>query len=427
MDKIELFKRCLQHTISTDTRDINDQDVFIALSGENFDGNSYCHKALENGATFCISDSSINQGKENIYVVPNSLEFLQELANYKRKALSIPFIGITGSNGKTTNKELIHAVLSTKYKTAATKGNFNNHIGVPLTLLDITEDIEISIVEMGANQPNDIIELAEIAEPNYAIITNIGAAHLEGFGNLQGVLKTKKQLFDFVERNSDSTIVYNADDPTVSSIVPLNVNVFPFGSENDLRVIHKKSTPFLEFTYQYKEYTSPPLNTKLIGDYNINNFMAAVSFGILFEVPFDLINDALENYTPNNNRSQLTTTEKNKLIVDCYNANPTSMTAAVNNIDGIEHANRICILGDMLELGTESSTEHQKVIQLVESTEINTFYVGSEFYKESNGKSNFYLDTKSLIDSGELELIKDGIILLKGSRGIKLEDLIDLL
>ncbi len=422
MDKTALFEECLKHNISTDTRNINKGDVFIALKGDNFDGNSYCDQALEQGAAMCISDSSTNLNKENIHVVPDGLTFLQELANHKRKKLKIPVIGITGSNGKTTNKELIHAVLSKKYRTSATKGNLNNHIGVPLTLLDISNDTEISIVEMGANQPNDIIELAEIAEPTYGLITNIGAAHLEGFGNLQGVLTTKKQLFDFIERNVENTIVFNADDPIVADIVP-NVRKFSFGKNEELKIESVRATPFLEFQYSYKDYYSPILQTNLIGDYNINNFMAAVSFGILFNVSMEKINQALTEYTPSNNRSQLTKTDRNQLIVDCYNANPTSMQAAVKNMIGIDHPNKICVLGDMLELGSESQKEHKRIIELISENNLDTYFVGNEFMKVSNN-SKCYHNTEELLEQVNLNAFKNKLILLKGSRGIQLEKLI---
>lgn len=427
MDKFSLFKECIKHPISTDTRNIKDDNVFIALKGDNFNGNEYCQLALKNGAAFCISDDEKNLNKEGIYVVEDGLKFLQELAHYKRQQLNIPVIGITGSNGKTTNKELIHTVLSKKYSTSATKGNLNNHIGVPLTLMEIAPDTEVAIVEMGANQPNDIIDLAEIAEPNHALITNIGAAHLEGFGNLQGVLKTKKQLFDFIERSDQNTVVFNANDRIIMDIVPSNVQKFGFGPNEDLKMKELKSTPFLQFSYEYKGYHSPFLSTHLVGDYNINNFMAAISFGILFDIPFDQINNALEEYTPSNNRSQLTITNRNQLIVDCYNANPTSMAAAVKNMAGIDRENRLCILGDMLEMGKESSKEHQNIIELIDSIGLDAIYVGDEFNKEAKGKENFYLNTDTLIDSGVLKDKKDSLVLLKGSRGIKLERLIDYL
>ncbi|MCB0476778.1 MAG: UDP-N-acetylmuramoyl-tripeptide--D-alanyl-D-alanine ligase [Crocinitomicaceae bacterium] len=426
MDKIELFEKCLEYRVSTDTRKIEKGDLFLALKGDNFDGNQYCETAIEQGAAICITDNLNIANSTNIFFVPDGLQFLQELANYKRQRLHIPIIGITGSNGKTTNKELIHAVLSTSFNTSATKGNLNNHIGVPLTLLEIPSDCEIAIVEMGANQPNDIIELCEIAEPNYGLITNIGAAHLEGFGSLEGVLKTKKQLFDFLGKNKSNTIIYNADDSILSAIIP-DVNQFGFGQNQDLKSTSVKATPFLQFSYSYKDYSSPILQTNLVGDYNINNFLAAISFGILFKIPFEKINQALKDYKPSNNRSQLTITERNELIVDCYNANPTSMTAALKNMSQITGKEKICILGDMLEMGAESSKEHQKIIELANSYNLQTYFVGKEFKKELPNSSNVYENTHELIENLNLSEIKNKIILLKGSRGIQLEKLIEYL
>lgn len=426
MEKISLFQKCLEHSISTDTRKIGKEDVFIALKGANFDGNQYCEQALNQGAAFCISDDPKQEKTGKVYTVTDTLKFLQELANYKRKQLDIPVIGITGSNGKTTNKELIHAVLSKKYKTSATKGNLNNHIGVPLTLLEINKDIEIAIVEMGANQPDDIIELAEIAEPTLGLITNVGAAHLEGFGSLEGVKQTKKQLFDFLSLSNESIVVYNGDDPIVTAIVPA-VKKFEYGSNSPLKAKNVEAKPFLSFSYSYEDYTSPILNTHLIGDYNITNFLAAISFGILFEVPFELINEALKEYTPKNNRSQLTVTERNQLIVDCYNANPTSMKAAVENIAHIETDNKMCFLGDMLEMGKESPKEHQKIIALVSKHSIPTYFIGKEFKRELANAENCFENIEDLLNELQLEKVKDQLILLKGSRGIQLEKLIDYL
>ncbi|MEZ4936270.1 MAG: UDP-N-acetylmuramoyl-tripeptide--D-alanyl-D-alanine ligase [Crocinitomicaceae bacterium] len=426
MEKKELFEKCLEFHISIDTRNILKNDVFIALKGENFDGNLYCQQALANGAKFCISDDKCNENLKDTFIVENSLTFLQELANYKRNKMDIPFIGITGSNGKTTNKELIHAVLSKKYSTSATKGNLNNHIGVPLTILSIPKDTEIAIVEMGANQPNDIIELALIAEPNFGIITNIGAAHLEGFGNLEGVLNTKKQLFEYLSKSRENTIVCNGDDERVRNILP-NVNIFYFGKGQDLKSNQVIADPFLNFSYSYKDYHSPIIQTKLIGTYNINNFLAAISFGILFKVPFEEINAALTNYTPNNNRSQLEITAKNKLIVDCYNANPTSMQAAIENMIQIPGDNKLCILGDMLELGKESEREHAKIVSMIKDSNIPTYFIGKEFQKTLLNSKDAFESSESLINSFNLDSIKDKIILLKGSRGIQLEKLIEYL
>lgn len=425
MEKINLFEDCLQFNIETDTRKIKPGSVFVALKGDNFDGNKFCQNALDKGANFCISDDQLNRNKQKIIVVENSLLFLQELANYRRKKLKIPFIGITGSNGKTTNKELIHAVLSKKYKTSATKGNLNNHLGVPFSILDIPKETEIAIIEMGANKPGDIKELAEIAEPNYGMITNIGSAHLEGFGGLEGVIKTKKELYDFLALEKNNTIIYNSDDSILKGIVPA-VNLIPFGSQEKLKANFTKVDPFLSFSYSCGKYTSPTLSTNLIGDYNINNFLAAIQFGILFEVDFELINQAITEYAPDNNRSQLTKTDRNQLIMDCYNANPTSMLAAIENFYNIEFNDKICILGDMLELGEDSDLEHKKIFELVREKEMKTFFVGPIFNSLFKSKNTFE-STKELVDQLDLTNLKNQLILLKGSRAIQLENLKDYL
>jgi UDP-N-acetylmuramoyl-tripeptide--D-alanyl-D-alanine ligase len=424
MEKIKLFEICLENKISTDTRDIKTSNVFIALKGDNFDGNKYCEKALELGASICISDNPDNEEIENVEIVPNSLKFLQELALHKRNKFNIPFIGITGSNGKTTNKELIHAILSKKYRTTATKGNLNNHIGVPFTILDITDDTEIAIIEMGANKTGDIKELSEIARPSHGLITNIGAAHLEGFINLEGVVKTKKELYDFIELEKSNTVVFNQSDEILNKIVP-DINKFPFGENTDLIALNIKVDPFLSFSYQYKDYHSPILKTNLIGDYNVNNFLAAISFGIIFNVDFNLINEAITNYNPDNNRSQLTKTDKNSLILDCYNANPTSLNAAIQNFNNIETKSKLSIVGDMLELGAESIQEHQKIIDLIHSNRLDCFFVGNIFKSILKDQKNCFNTVDELISSVDLKSIENKMILLKGSRGIKLEKLIE--
>lgn len=414
--------------ICTDSRNVVKDSLFVCLKGANFNGNTFAQQAIENGAKYVISDEIAYCDEDRIFCVEDSLKFLQNLANFHRKKFNIPVIGITGSNGKTTSKELINCILSKKYNVLSTIGNLNNHIGVPLTLLRMNASHEIAIVEMGANKFKDIEELCQIAEPNFGIITNIGKAHLEGFRNFEGVLKTKKELYDSIEI-SRGKIIVNNDDEILKNILPESIRFTNFGENINSNVTGKllQLTPFVEFEWKTKEYTSPIIKTKLIGKYNFYNFLAAIAFGIEFNVDFDLINEALENYEPTNNRSQVKETSNNKLILDCYNANPTSMKSALESFAQIENPNKIFIIGDMLELGDESVLEHRSIINLVEKLQLKGYFVGPIFNSlienntlkfESREKAEAYFKENTLVNQ---------LILLKGSRGIGLEKLEDYL
>lgn len=415
--------------VCTDTRKIEKGCLFICLKGDNFNGNTFALQALEQGAKFVIVDEEEFANNETIFLVDDALKFLQNLANYHRLKFTIPIIGITGSNGKTSTKELINAVLSEKYSVLATIGNLNNHIGVPLTLLRITEKHEIAIIEMGANKFGDIAELCSIAQPNYGIITNIGKAHLEGFIDFEGVLKTKKELYDAVAQNG-GTIIYNLDDEVLQNNVPQSIANFTYGQNERSDVYGElhKLTPFIEMMWGTESYSSPVLSMNMVGKYNFYNYLAAIAFGIQFGLEPEQINTGITNYSPTNNRSQVKKSIKNTLILDCYNANPSSMKSALESFALIENEHKLFIIGDMLELGDQSELEHKAIAELAESLKLKGFTVGPRF---KNIKSSTFIQqfetTSAMSDYLVNNPIADSVVLLKGSRGIGLEVLENLL
>jgi UDP-N-acetylmuramoyl-tripeptide--D-alanyl-D-alanine ligase len=412
--------------VCTDTRAIEKNCLFICIRGERFDGNSFAEKALEAGAGHVIVDNpEFFTDSERMTLVEDSVGYLQRLANYHRRKFTIPVIGITGSNGKTTTKELVHAVLSQKYNVLATQGNLNNHLGVPLTLLRLTQAHEIAIIEMGANRFKDIEELCHIAEPTYGLITNVGKAHLEGFKTFEGVLNTKKELYEAIE-NVRGTVVYNADDEVLTGVLPTHATRFNYAVHSPalIKGILTQVNPFVAFQWTHEAYTSPVLETQLIGSYNLYNFLAAVSFGVHFDVPHADICHAISAYNPTNNRSQVKKTASNTLILDCYNANPTSMKSALESFALSAHPNKLFVLGDMKELGEDSSMEHLAVIRQVENLGLSGYTVGEEFDKmDSSQVVGRFSNTQELIEFLQKQPIKDKLILLKGSRSIGLEKL----
>lgn len=419
MEQFEIFYRC--NGISSDTRKITENSLFICIKGDNFNGNKFASEALEKGAKHVIVDDPEFYTPGDMTLVENSLIYLQRLANYHRKKFNIPVIGITGSNGKTTTKELIQAVLSKKYNTLATIGNLNNHLGVPFTLLRLTDKHEIAIIEMGANRFKDIEELCDIAEPTHGIITNIGKAHLEGFGSFEGVLKTKSELYTAVKQN-EGTIFYNSDDEILSNAIPDNIETISYGKNEKADVSGEliRLTPFVEMSWSCDNYISPACETKLIGEYNFYNFLAAITIGNYFKVEKDDMNAAIQEYTPTNQRSQVNKTEYNTLILDCYNANPTSMALAIKSLaQNQNNLEKLIIAGEMKELGGESIQEHQKIVELIDELGINAIYVGDGF----KGQNNWFPNTTSLIHEIESNRPKDKLILLKGSRSVGLEKL----
>ncbi len=411
--------------VCTDTRSIKKDCLFICLKGTNFNGNSFAEQALQNGAKYVIVDEAAYKTSDAIFLVYNTLEFLQKLANYHRLKFNIPFIGITGSNGKTSTKELIATVLKTSYNVLATKGNLNNHIGVPLTLLELTTEHEIAIIEMGANRFKDIEELCAICEPTHGIITNIGKAHLEGFGSFEGVLKTKKELYQAIEKNN-GTIVFNADDEVLIKNLPSELKKLSYGTTSNASVVGElvKLSPFISLKYKTEDYSSPILSLKMVGKYNFYNYLAAITFGQLFNVKNELINAALSDYQPENNRSQVKELENNTLILDCYNANPTSMLSALESFAMIEHDSKVAIIGDMLELGEESFKEHQAIVTFIESKNIICYSVGNLFKAIPSSKIvQQFTDCEEAAIYFSQRPLKQKLILLKGSRGIGLERL----
>ncbi|MBI1837443.1 MAG: UDP-N-acetylmuramoyl-tripeptide--D-alanyl-D-alanine ligase [Flavobacteriia bacterium] len=411
--------------LTTDSRNIFENSIFICLKGEKFDGNTFANEALLKGAKYVISDNYENCDNIKIFYVENTLTFLQKLANYHRRKFNIPIIGITGSNGKTTSKELISFVLATKYNILFTEGNLNNHIGVPLTLLRLNASHQIAVIEMGANKLNDIEELCNITEPTHGIITNIGKAHLEGFKNFTGVLNTKKELFDSVSK-SNGTIIYNNDDENIINILPKETTNISYGTTTNATIKGDLTSlnPYIEMEWKFDSYISPKIQTNLVGKYNFYNFLAAITFGIQFNINPEEINKALSGYIPTNNRSQVKETANNTLILDCYNANPSSMFNAIESFSLIENKDKVAILGDMLELGDESVLEHQKIINQINSLQINTFYVGPIFKKILN-TSNCFENRELAIEYFKNNPLNNMLILLKGSRGIGLEKLDD--
>lgn len=410
--------------VSTDSRNIKADAFYISLKGANFNGNQFAEDALKSGAKYAIVDEKEFQTNERIFFVDNALKFLQDLANYHRNKFSIPVIGITGSNGKTSTKELVNAVLSSHINVLCTKGNLNNHIGVPLTVLELNQQHELAIIEMGANKFGDIAELCAIASPTHGIITNIGKAHLEGFGGFEGVLKTKKELFDSLSGISGH-IVYNEDDSVLRENLPHNISTTSYGTvDSDITGTLLAIDPFVSFQFKTKDYHSRLIETHLVGKYNFYNFLAATAFGVLFNVPYEKIEVALESYIPDNNRSQVLKTTNNTLILDCYNANPTSMKSALESFAMINKDNKIFIIGDMLELGEVSSVEHQSIADLCVELGINGYTVGPLFSKVTSPSFlEQFQNTEDARNWLQTQTIEGKIVLLKGSRGIGLEKL----
>jgi UDP-N-acetylmuramoyl-tripeptide--D-alanyl-D-alanine ligase len=417
----ELYQQFLQsHGISIDSRSIQKGDIFFALQGENFDGNAYAEDALIKGARFAVIDNKAMVKDHRYLLVDNTLKALQQLATHHRKQFDIPVIGLTGSNGKTTTKELVSQVLSKKYHVLATIGNLNNHIGVPLTLLKIKKDTEIAVVEMGANHIGEIAALCEIAMPTHGLITNIGKAHLEGFGGFDGVLKAKTELYDFL-RDKDGSVFVNADDPVLMK-KSSDLNRITYGADElaHVRVKSRKSQPVLEL-----EWLGYPVKSNLYGTYNSQNITAAICIGNTFHVEERAIIEAIADYIPDNSRSQLISTKSNTIYLDAYNANPTSMQLALKNFIEQESGNKYLILGDMLELGHVAEEEHNQLVSFAKGQFEHILLVGPEMVKA--GKKHglrVFPDTDSASHYLKEHPIKNADILIKGSRGIALEQLL---
>lgn len=418
--------------VCTDSRDIISGSLFFALKGDNFDGNLFAKQALESGASYAIVDNKEICENENYIYTPNALKTLQDLARHHRKQYPIPVIAITGSNGKTTTKELISRVLSTKYTVLNTKGNLNNHIGVPLTLLNIKNTTEIVVIEMGASAPGEIELLVNIALPVAGLITNIGKAHLLGFGSIEGVEKTKGELYNFLEKNGGIAF-YNSDDAILHRMTASKREMIsiPYGiKESNIEILKPTSdNPFLNLRLENRE----TLKTALIGNYNVTNILAALEVGTYFGIDPQRSIKAIESYTPSNNRSQLIIGKDNKVIVDAYNANPTSMALALKNFVDIKANSKGVIIGDMLELGKDSIEEHKKILTVIKQIDFPYIYfVGKEFAQAAKGDK--YFQERAIFKDSSTELreyllknkLSGTTLLVKGSRSIKLEKVLDL-
>lgn len=409
----DLYSKYLEHpTICTDTRHIIPDSIFVCLKGERFDGNTFALQALENGAAYVVTEDKSLSGNDRCIIVDDCLQTLQALAAYHRQQLNIPIIGITGTNGKTTTKELIATVLSKKYQTAFTKGNLNNHIGVPLTLLSIRPDDEIAIVEMGANHPGEIEFLCNIARPTHGLITNIGKAHIEGFGSVKEIIHTKKALYRSIIEDQ-GTLFVNVNDTILQNNLDYNkVHFYAEGGEDNIT----KMSPYLRIKVANQE-----IDTNLTGSYNIYNFLAAAAIGQFFGVDNALVADALQNYVPSNHRSQINQIGSNIIISDYYNANPTSMEAAIRNLSKLEHSNKMAILGEMRELGSISEQEHLHIINLCKELNINVIFVGNEFCKHQ--PEHCFPSSEALNEALLQHPIQNAMVLVKGSNGIHLDRL----
>ncbi len=412
--------------VSTDTRTISEGSIFIALKGENFDGNQYALKALEQGAVCAVvSDSSIASDK--CVVVDDTLLFLQDLARYHRQQLHIPVIGITGTNGKTTTKELVSTVLAQKYKVEYTRGNLNNHIGVPLTLLSIAPDVEIAVVEMGANHPGEIKTLVNMACPTYGLITNVGKAHLLGFGSFENIIKTKTELYEYVA-SVNGTIFIDADNQNLTQNLRGVTNVVKYSfnacSENSGKMLDNSIYAAFTFTHDGK---SIDIHSSLYGEYNAKNMLAAATVGTYFGVSADQIKTAIEGYVPSNNRSQTKKTEKNTLILDAYNANPTSMRASLETFVGMNAQNKCVILGEMFELGEASEKEHIGILEILKGSHIQSINLVGKWPHIDGVNAHYYATSEELKQQLLAQPITNATILVKGSRGVKLEVVVDAL
>lgn len=432
---MQLYDIFLQHpVICTDSRECQPDSLFFALKGDNFNANAFALTALEKGCAFAVVDEAEYAIDNRFILVENVLESLQQLATFHREQLGTRVIGITGTNGKTTTKELIASVLSEKYNVLFTQGNLNNHIGVPLTLLQLKPEHQLAVIEMGANHPGEIKMLAEIARPDYGIITNVGKAHLEGFGSFEGVKNTKAELYDYILKNGKAIFI-NKDNENLIEMASksgfemdkANVRDYSLDPENRVCYIYGQVTdcsPFLKMECTIDLVDKFEINTKLIGTYNAENVLAAVAIGEYFGLDKKLIKKGLEKYTPKNNRSQLTVTKKNKLIVDAYNANPTSMRAAILNFVQMNVEHKTLIIGDMFELGKQSDTEHQNIVDLLQQNSFeNVLLVGKDFMKTRNPYQCF-AEVSELKVYLQNNPIHDNYVLIKGSRGVKLEKIL---
>jgi UDP-N-acetylmuramoyl-tripeptide--D-alanyl-D-alanine ligase len=429
----DVYKKC--SGVITDSRNVQTNNLFVALKGENFNGNKFAELALNNGAAFAIVDESITlndlNNSEKIVKVKNTLQTIQQLGLYHRHKVNPTVIALTGSNGKTTTKELIAAVLQKKYKTHATKGNLNNHIGIPLTLLSMKDDTEIAIVEMGANHQKEIAAYCEYVHPNYGLITNIGKAHLEGFGGEEGVLKGKTELYDYISRESGKIFISDYNEKLLrkaNEFFESNSSFIYYGSKTDSlifgEIIGREDFLHLIVNIENESYA---IQTNLTGDYNFENVLAAICIGHYFGVPAKEIKSAIENYFPNNNRSQKIKSGSNEIILDAYNANPSSLSEALKSFDKAKAKNKIVIIGEMMELGESSRSEHEKIAQQVIEMNLSLkIFTGNGFsFLSEKDDLHYFANTNHLREWYKNQQFNDSLILIKGSRKNKLESILE--
>jgi len=420
-----LYKKYLSHpNICIDTRKITNSCLFFALKGPNFNGNEFAHIAINQGASYAIVDEENFVLSDKYILVDDVLSSLQELATHHRNKLNTKIIAITGSNGKTTSKELCHSVLKQKHETKATEGNLNNHIGVPLSLLSISNNTQIAIIEMGANSIGEIDFLCQIAHPDIGVITNVGKAHLEGFGDLNGVLKTKTELYRYLSI-INGVVFIKDNQQTLKEMIPEACSKITYGrsSKSDYNVILQDAQPFVSVTYEDTD-----INSKLIGAYNYDNIALSIAIGAYFKLNIQQIKKGIEEYEPKNNRSQLIKSDSNTILLDAYNANPMSIESALMNINQLDHPNKVVILGDMFELGEETDNEHIRSINMCIGLGLkNVYLVGDCFHRNNNSIFKSFVHLDDLIKKLTEDSISNSFILIKGSRGMKLEKLIEFL
>jgi UDP-N-acetylmuramoyl-tripeptide--D-alanyl-D-alanine ligase len=415
--------------ITTDSRTVTENSLFFALKGEHFNGNHFAMEALRRGASFAVIDEPQTENDNRLIMVDDVLTCLQNLAAYHRRQLAIPVLGITGSNGKTTTKELTASVLSQKYRVKFTLGNLNNHIGVPLTLLSFDKSTEFGVVEMGANHPGEIGQLSRIAQPDFGLITNVGKAHLEGFGSFEMVIQTKSELYRYLESREGTIFIHGENGYLITSAGrTLKRITYGTGEENRLRgeIIH--SSPYLNLRIWFPKGILY-INTRLIGDYNLENILAAAAIGNFFGVDPLLIKKGIEEYIPANNRSQMVRTGSNEIIMDAYNANPSSMQASILNFLSLTHLSKVLIIGDMLELGEYSREEHQKIIDLTLGAKLTSVMIVGKHFSETQYPDNYkaFSNVFQLTDYLKEHPPRNSLILIKGSRGIGLEKILDII
>lgn len=427
MSIIDLYDLFIHNPqITTDSRNCPKGSIFFALKGDKFDGNQYAGKALASGCVYAVIDNPDYYIGERTILVDNVLKTLQQLAHHHRKVLGLPIIGITGTNGKTTTKELLAAVLSTKFNVLYTEGNLNNHIGVPLTLLRLTHDHEMAVIEMGASHPGDIKELVDIVHPNYGIITNVGRAHLEGFGSFEGVIRTKGELYDYIRRSKGKLFIKKENEYLQS--IAKGIEQITYGNGDDAFASGQvvRCDPFLVFNWkqQGKVHT---VETHMIGSYNLDNVLAAVAVGRFFKIPAERISRAIAAYEPTNNRSQFKKTENNELIIDAYNANPSSMKVALDNFIAMPVQPKAIILGDMRELGPTSDELHAEVVEQIKKGQFDKVLLCGEHFSKVGKEFSPFATTEAMVEELRRQPLKGYHILIKGSHSMGLEKLADIL